>query len=61
VQYVLLDFTILQVLEGPIHGGNELDLSNCNEGKMNLAKKKAHTKTTFSTDTFAGAKNSAVQ
>jgi hypothetical protein len=29
VQYFLLVFTIFEVLEGPIHGGNELELSNC--------------------------------
>jgi hypothetical protein len=31
VQYLLLVFIIFEVLEGPIHGGNELETSNCNE------------------------------
>jgi hypothetical protein len=26
----LLVFTIFEVLEGPIHGGNELEKTNCN-------------------------------
>jgi hypothetical protein len=30
VQYLLLVFTIFEVLEGPMHGGNELETSNCN-------------------------------
>jgi hypothetical protein len=30
VQHLLLVFTIFEVLEGPIHGGNELETSNCN-------------------------------
>jgi hypothetical protein len=30
VQLLLLVFTIFEVLEGPIHGGNELETSNCN-------------------------------
>jgi hypothetical protein len=30
VQYLLLAFNIFEVLEGPIHGGNELERSNCN-------------------------------
>jgi hypothetical protein len=30
VQYLLLFFTIFEVLEGLIHGGNELETSNCN-------------------------------
>jgi hypothetical protein len=29
-QYLLIVFTIFDVLEGPIHGGNELETSNCN-------------------------------
>jgi hypothetical protein len=29
-QYLLLVFTIFEVLEGPIHGGSELETSNCN-------------------------------
>jgi hypothetical protein len=29
--YLLLVFTIFEVLKGPIHGGNELETSNCNE------------------------------
>jgi hypothetical protein len=29
VQYLLLVFTIFEVLEGPIHGVNELELPNC--------------------------------
>jgi hypothetical protein len=31
VQYLLLVFTIFEVLEGPIHGGDELELPNCNK------------------------------
>jgi hypothetical protein len=30
VQCSLLVFTIFEVLEGPIFGGNELEMSNCN-------------------------------
>jgi hypothetical protein len=30
VQYLLLVFTIFEVLEGPIHEGIELETSNCN-------------------------------
>jgi hypothetical protein len=30
VQYLLLFFTFYEVLEGPVHGGNELEMSNCN-------------------------------
>jgi hypothetical protein len=30
LQYLQLVFTIFEVLEGPIHGGNELETSNCN-------------------------------
>jgi hypothetical protein len=30
VQYLLLVFTILEGLEGPVHGGNELVTTNCN-------------------------------
>jgi hypothetical protein len=30
LQYLLLAFTIFEVLEGQIHGGNELETSNCN-------------------------------
>jgi hypothetical protein len=30
VQFLLLVFTVFEVLEGPIHGGNELETSNCN-------------------------------
>jgi hypothetical protein len=30
VQYLLLLFTIFEVLEGPVHGKNELETSNCN-------------------------------
>jgi hypothetical protein len=30
VQCLLLVFTVFQVLEGPIHGGNELETTNCN-------------------------------
>jgi hypothetical protein len=29
VQYQLLVFTFLKVLEGPIHEGNQLETSNC--------------------------------
>jgi hypothetical protein len=29
VQYLPLLFTIFEVLEGPIHGGNELETPNC--------------------------------
>jgi hypothetical protein len=31
VQYFIFVFTIFKVLEGPIHGGNEIDTSNCNQ------------------------------
>jgi hypothetical protein len=30
VQYLLLVFAIFEVLEGPTHGSNELETSNCN-------------------------------
>jgi hypothetical protein len=30
VQYLLLVFAIFKVLEGPIHGGNELETYNLN-------------------------------
>jgi hypothetical protein len=30
LKYLLLVFTIFEVLEGPIHGGNDLETSNCN-------------------------------
>jgi hypothetical protein len=30
VQYLLLVLTIFGVLMGPIHGGNDLEMSNCN-------------------------------
>jgi hypothetical protein len=30
VQYVLLVFTVFEVLEGPIPGGDEVAASNCN-------------------------------
>jgi hypothetical protein len=30
VQFLLLVFGALRVLDGPIHGGNELGMSNCN-------------------------------
>jgi hypothetical protein len=30
LQYLVLVFTNFKVLEGPIHGGNELEMSNCN-------------------------------
>jgi hypothetical protein len=30
VPYLLLFSTIFEVLEGPIHRGNELEMSNCN-------------------------------
>jgi hypothetical protein len=55
VQYLLLVFTIFEVLEGPIHGGNELEHPPAIEGTMN------HAKTLFSTEIFAGAIISVVQ
>jgi hypothetical protein len=30
VQYLLLVFTLFEILEGQMHGGNELEASNCN-------------------------------
>jgi hypothetical protein len=30
VQHLPLVFTLIEVLEGPIHGGNALETSNCN-------------------------------
>jgi hypothetical protein len=54
--YLLLVFTIFEVLEGPIHGGNELETHpTAVKGTMN------YTKTSFSTEIFAGAMISVVQ
>jgi hypothetical protein len=47
-------FTIFDVLEGPIHGGNELEMSAI-KGTMN------HAKPSFSTEICAGAIISVVQ
>jgi hypothetical protein len=55
VQYLLLGFTIFNVLEGPIHGGNELETPNCKQGTI------IHAETSVSTDIFAGAIISVVQ
>jgi hypothetical protein len=55
VPYLLLVFTIFEVLEGPIHGGNELETSNCNERHNEPCK------TSFSTEICAGAIISVVQ
>jgi hypothetical protein len=49
VQYSLLVFTIFEVLAGPIHGVDELELSTAINGTMN------HAKASFSTEIFAGA------
>jgi hypothetical protein len=48
VQYLLLVFTIFEVLEGPIHGGKELEMSNCKYRHTEPCK-------SFSTEIFAGA------
>jgi hypothetical protein len=53
VQYLLLVFTIFEILEGPIHGGNERPTAI--KGTMN------HAKTSFSTEICAGAIMSVVQ
>jgi hypothetical protein len=38
VQYLLLVFTIFEILEGPINGGNELETSNCKDRHNKLLK-----------------------
>jgi hypothetical protein len=53
VQYFLLVFTIFEVLEGPILGGNELPTAI--KGTMK------HAKTLFSTEICAGGIISVVQ
>jgi hypothetical protein len=51
----MLVFTIFEVLEGPIQGGNELETSNCNLRHNETCK------IAFSTEIFAGAITSVVQ
>jgi hypothetical protein len=36
MHYLLLIFTIFEVLEGPIHGGNEQETSNRNERHISI-------------------------
>jgi hypothetical protein len=55
VQYVLLVFTMFEVLEGPIHEGPQLEMSNCNERYNEPCK------ISFSTEIFAGAINIVAQ
>jgi hypothetical protein len=49
VQYLLLIFTISEVLKGPIHGAHQLESSTAIQGST------SHRKTKCSTETFAGA------
>jgi hypothetical protein len=53
VQYVLPVFTIFEVLEGPMHGNNDLEASNC--------KLRHHANTTFNTEICGGAMISVAQ
>jgi hypothetical protein len=55
LQYFLLVFTIFEVLEGPVHGGNELERPTAIKGTIN------HAKESFSRLLFAGAIMSVVQ